>query len=253
MDLAPITAGLRLRADAAAAFWRAVAAGAPRQVTSAWRDPARQQYLRDQYLARVPGFNFALPPEQSKHCAGLAIDVPGTAGDPATAKGWWTKNGRRFGFYGVSNEDWHFEYRKDQDPSLPREKDNEIMRRYGNRRTPQQLTPHRWTTVQVTDKNGVSTAFGAKHFDTDLVLQVNAPEGTQLRLRFYKLDYSTGKRTYTYDGESKIDTPISKGKTMMALARLKGECRPNERVRAEVYTWNTGVTLTAASYRTDEY
>lgn len=252
MDLKTITAGHQLRADAAAAFARAVAAGAPPQVTSSWRDPVRQAFLREQWLKRVPGFNFALPPEQSKHCQGLAIDVPGTVTNARTAKGWWTKNGTRFGFYGVANEDWHFEYRPTQDPSIPTKKEARIMRRYGNRTARQPLTPDRWNTIKVTDKGGVSVAFGAKHWDTDLVAHVNAATGTQLRVRFYKMDYATGKRTYTYE-ESKIDTPATQGSTMMFLARFKGECKPTERVRVEVYTWNAGVTITRAGYRTDEH
>lgn len=252
MDLVTIIAGHLLRADAAAAFQRALDAGAPPQVTSSWRDPVYQQRLRDGWEQRLPGYNFALRPEDSQHCKGLAIDVPGTASNTKTAKGWWTKNGSRFGFYGVTNEDWHFEYRPHQDSSIPTKKEARKMRRYGNRNAKQALTANRWNTIKVTDKGGVSVAFGAKYWDTDVNVHVEAHEGVQLRVRFYKIDYSTGKRTYTYE-ESKIDTPATKGKTLTFPARAKGECKPNERVRVEVYTWNTGVAITRAGYRTDEH
>lgn len=254
MDLVTIVPGHQLQPDAAAAFARAVGDGAPPQVTSSWRDPAHQAFLRTQWLNRVPGYNFALPPDQSMHCKGLAIDVPGTATDTRTAKGWWTKHGKEYGFYPVANEDWHFEYRSHLDTKKPqRSKENDMPNtRYGNRTIDRRLVKDRWNTLPFTDKNGVSVAFGSV-FDTNITVALKAPAGAQVRTRFYKMNYRTGKRGYTYDRESKVDSPITTGNTMMFSLNFKGELGPDERLRVETYTWDDEVSLTSSAYRTHEW
>lgn len=254
MTLVFIALGHQLQADAAASFMRAIADGAPSDLTSTWRDPIRQEFLRKQYLAGVPGYNFALPPDESLHCKGLAIDVPGSATDTRTAKGWWTSYGKSYGFYPVANEDWHFEYRQHLDTKRPSPSKEDDMpnTRYGNRDKNQKLTRDRWNTLKVTDKNGVSVAF-ASVFDTNVTVALNAPAGAQLRMRFYKFNYATAERGYTYDRESKQDTPTTQGSTLMFSTNFKGELGPDERLRVEVYTWHDDVEVTSAAYRTHEW
>jgi hypothetical protein len=74
------------------------------------QNTAYQAYLRGE---RGPGIIVA-PPGRSKHGAGLAVDV--TDGRGILSKGttqfqWLTQNGARFGWYGISSEAWHWEYR----------------------------------------------------------------------------------------------------------------------------------------------
>lgn len=62
---------------------------------------------------RGPGIVVA-PPGTSKHGAGLAVDV--TDGNGILSKGtaqwqWLSQNAARFGWYGISHEAWHWEYR----------------------------------------------------------------------------------------------------------------------------------------------
>lgn len=125
--------------------------------------------------------------------------------------------------------------------------------RFGNRNREFNLVPNRWNTIPVTDANGVSVAFGADIFDAQVVMAFHAPEGTQVRGRFYKMNYRTGQRGYTYDRESKVDSPITKGNTMMFVTNFKGNLGPDERLRFEVYTWNNGVKTTSSAYRTLEW
>lgn len=245
--------GHRLEAGAAASYQRARAAGAPAGLTSTYRSWERQAFLRRQWEARVPGYNFALRPQDSFHVKGLAIDVPGNVNDTRTARGWFRRYGKAYGWYPVTNEEWHFEYRSHLDTKKPKKKDNDMPNlRFGNRKKVQNFTKNRWTTVQVTDNNGVSTAFGSV-FDTNITIHFQAPTGTQVRGRFYKMNYKTGKRGYTYDGESKVDSPKTTGNTMMFSTNFKGELGPDERLRFEIYTWNDNVRATGAAYRTHEW
>jgi hypothetical protein len=74
------------------------------------QNTAYQAYLRGE---RGPGIIVA-PPGTSKHGAGLAIDM--TDGKGILSKGtaqwqWLSQNGARFGWYGISSEAWHWEYR----------------------------------------------------------------------------------------------------------------------------------------------
>lgn len=107
MATVDIGAGKWLDAEAAASWARCVATGCPSQVTSAGRSAAEQQRLRDLYLAGKGAF--ALPPEASKHVAGLALDLPWGG------RTWMRANGAAHGWSGVPNEDWHFEYTPSND------------------------------------------------------------------------------------------------------------------------------------------
>lgn len=135
-------------------------------------------------------------------------------------------------------------------PSSGRDKDG-VMRRYDMRKTSKELIPHRWNTIPFTELGGTSAAFGPCEFDTSVVVAFNAPSGTQVRGRFYKINYKTGKRTYTYDVESKVDSPVTKGSTMRFGTSFKGELKTDERLRFEVYPWEP-ITMTSSAYRTDE-
>lgn len=100
--------GKWLDAPAAASYARMRAVGMPPGITSAGRDAAEQQRLRDLYLAGKG--NYALPPEKSLHVAGLAVDLPGNINDPATPRGWIRAHGFDHGWTAVANEPWHHEY-----------------------------------------------------------------------------------------------------------------------------------------------
>ena len=67
----------------------------------------RQQYLtgaKDAYVA---------PPGESRHGEGLAVDVSnGSLVGPGDVEwDWLQANGRRFGWYPISTESWHWEFR----------------------------------------------------------------------------------------------------------------------------------------------
>ena len=84
-------------------------AGLDLQVTSGFRGAATQQRLYDQAIAKYGSperaRHWVLPPAESAHVKGLAVDV----GPPAAA-GWLERNGVRFGLCRrYVNEGWHFE------------------------------------------------------------------------------------------------------------------------------------------------
>jgi len=66
-----------------------------------------QAYLSGQKKANV------LPPGKSEHGNGLAVDITNGSlvgpGDPEWH--WLQENAHRFGWYPISNESWHWEYR----------------------------------------------------------------------------------------------------------------------------------------------
>lgn len=97
--------------DAAAdAYQRGLNAGAPDSVTSSYRTKEAQQKLYNGWVNRLPGYNFALPPEKSDHCKGIAIDLKGSA-----AKQWWRAH-PEFGFrFTDPSENWHIAYRQAYD------------------------------------------------------------------------------------------------------------------------------------------
>lgn len=100
----PGAPAFQLDATAAASLGRAIAAGCPVNITNAYRSPEWQQQLYDGWLRRLPGYNFALPPSQSNHCKGIAID---TAGSMLT---WLRTRGEQYGWTPDANEAWHFNY-----------------------------------------------------------------------------------------------------------------------------------------------
>ena len=84
-------------------------AGLDLQVTSGFRGAATQQRLYDQAIAKYgspqTARHWVLPPAESAHVKGLAVDV----GPPAAAA-WLEKNGVRYGLCRrYLNEGWHFE------------------------------------------------------------------------------------------------------------------------------------------------
>jgi hypothetical protein len=90
------------------AFWR------DKQLiglTSGHRDAAEQYRLFNDDFHR-PGLPRALPPEQSAHVMGIAMDVRPTEGAR-----WLEHNGARYDLYRTyDNEWWHFEYRPEGRP-----------------------------------------------------------------------------------------------------------------------------------------
>lgn len=109
--LAPGTAGLKL--DLAVAYTVAArdahAAGVPMYINSGKRSPAEQAVLWRQGLATYgsPGAarRWVLPPGESTHVTGEAIDV-----GPRAGAGWLQRNGSRYGLCRpFDNEWWHFE------------------------------------------------------------------------------------------------------------------------------------------------
>jgi D-alanyl-D-alanine carboxypeptidase len=105
--LAPeaLTAFTRARAEA---FWRD---GQLIGLTSGYRDAAEQHRIFTKEVRRTGSVRAArrrvLPPEESRHVQGLALDVR-----PSEGARWLERHGGRYGLYRVhDNEWWHFEYR----------------------------------------------------------------------------------------------------------------------------------------------
>jgi len=112
MTLSFITLTNRLRSDAAASYKRMRAQGLPAGITSAYRSAEAQQVLRNKYIAYLNGgpyANFALPPSQSNHVKGIAIDVP------MGSEGWLKEHGAHNGWTEDANEHWHFNYNPNHD------------------------------------------------------------------------------------------------------------------------------------------
>jgi hypothetical protein len=93
------------RADA---FWRH---GQLIGLTSGYRDPGSQQQLFDREVHRrgslVSAREFVLPPAESTHILGIALDVR-----PREGARWLEEHGARYDLHRIyDNEWWHFEYR----------------------------------------------------------------------------------------------------------------------------------------------
>lgn len=85
------------------------AEGVPLWITSGYRTPAQQQALWDDGVATYGGPDAArkwvLPPAESTHVSGQAIDV-----GPQAGAQWLAANGNRWGLCRTfDNEWWHFE------------------------------------------------------------------------------------------------------------------------------------------------
>jgi zinc D-Ala-D-Ala carboxypeptidase len=79
-------------------------------LTSGYRDPAEQYRIFNEEVRRTGSVAAArrrvLPPQESSHVRGLALDVRPTEGAR-----WLEQHGGRYGLYRVyDNEWWHFEY-----------------------------------------------------------------------------------------------------------------------------------------------
>jgi zinc D-Ala-D-Ala carboxypeptidase len=113
--LAPetLTAFTHARAEA---FWRD---GQLIGLTSGYRAAAEQQRIFAEELRRTGSVAAArrrvLPPQESSHVRGLALDVRPTEGAL-----WLERHGGRYGLYRLyDNEWWHFEYRTVEPVRLP--------------------------------------------------------------------------------------------------------------------------------------
>lgn len=103
----------QLDAPAEASWQHMRADGSPSGLTTAYRDSAYQRKLYNGWMARLPGYNFALPPGHSMHELGLAVDVTQVTAD------WMAAHGAAYGWTrpagwnakGITNPEWwHFEY-----------------------------------------------------------------------------------------------------------------------------------------------
>ncbi|MFI6865421.1 M15 family metallopeptidase [Nocardia sp. NPDC050406] len=98
---------LALAYDMAAA--EAHAQGVPLSITSGYRTPGEQQAMWEDGIATYGSPDAArrwvLPPEESTHVSGQAIDV-----GPQAGAAWLEANGNRWGLCRIyDNEWWHFE------------------------------------------------------------------------------------------------------------------------------------------------
>jgi zinc D-Ala-D-Ala carboxypeptidase len=85
-------------------------------LTSGYRDAAEQARLHAAAIRRTgPAASaplWTLPPHESRHVAGTALDIRPTEGAR-----WLERHGQRYHLYRVyDNEWWHFEYRPDGPP-----------------------------------------------------------------------------------------------------------------------------------------
>jgi hypothetical protein len=108
-SLAGLTPATRAAFEAARAraLWRD---GEAIGLTSGYRDAGRQEWLFAEATQRYGSSEAArlraLPPGESRHCAGTALDVRPTEGAR-----WLERFGAPYGLYRVyDNEWWHFEY-----------------------------------------------------------------------------------------------------------------------------------------------
>lgn len=100
----------------AEAFWRD---GQLIGLTSGYRDVAEQHRIFSAEVRRTGSVSAArrrvLPPEESRHVRGLALDVR-----PVEGARWLEEHGGRYGLYRIyDNEWWHFEYRTAEPVRLP--------------------------------------------------------------------------------------------------------------------------------------
>jgi hypothetical protein len=115
-NLAGLTPATRVAFEAARthALWRH---GELLGLTSGYRDPATQAALYAAQVQRCGSAESArrwvLPPDESRHVAGVALDVR-----PSEGARWLEVYGARYGLYRMyDNEWWHFEYHPEGRPA----------------------------------------------------------------------------------------------------------------------------------------
>lgn len=111
--LAP-TARAAFEAARTEALWRH---GEPIGLTDGYRDAHLQARLFAEAVRRAGCVRLALewilPPHESRHVAGTALDVR-----PAEGARWLERHGQRYHLYRIyDNEWWHFEYRPEGRPA----------------------------------------------------------------------------------------------------------------------------------------
>ena len=118
-DLTGLTDGARAAFTAARteALWRH---GQLIGLTSGYRDPIAQQRMFDEEVRRTGSPAAArmlvLPPMESNHVKGIALDVR-----PHEGARWLAEHGARYDLYRMyDNEWWHFEYHPDSGGTPPR-------------------------------------------------------------------------------------------------------------------------------------
>lgn len=89
-------------------------------LTSGYRDPLAQQLMFDEEVRRsgsvASARMFVLPPAESNHVKGIALDVR-----PDEGARWLEVHGARYDIYRIyDNEWWHFEYRPESGGTPPR-------------------------------------------------------------------------------------------------------------------------------------
>lgn len=91
---------------------KAAAEGINLQAVDSYRDWATQDRAHREYLAGNKPAN-VLPAGHSQHGNGLAVDVTNGSiiGRDDPEWHWLQANARRFGWYPISNETWHWEFR----------------------------------------------------------------------------------------------------------------------------------------------
>lgn len=118
LDLADIGRGMELRADAAVAWFRMVAAAANDGIAlypeSAFRTMEEQEALFKAYQAGTG--NLAARPGYSNHQSGIAVDVSVRGSFSSAEYRWLEAHAPSFGFVNTGKtfsqpEPWHWEYR----------------------------------------------------------------------------------------------------------------------------------------------
>lgn len=71
---------------------------------------AYESFLRDGTNLSGTKVDNILPPSRSLHVLGLAVDING-ASKGSAIHNWLVQNAAQFGFFPISNEAWHWEYR----------------------------------------------------------------------------------------------------------------------------------------------
>lgn len=104
MELVTVAPGHQLDRGAAASYARMRAAGMPAGITSAYRTPAYQQYLRDRWVADPVRWAFAQTPEKSRHTKGVATDIP------PSPEAWVRAHPEHGWRFTDPKERWHAEY-----------------------------------------------------------------------------------------------------------------------------------------------